>query len=211
MVLAANPTDAAAASSVELTGWYIGFCISVVSKLRLRDHDGPVPSSGQVHMRIVRRSELVEMPWKKGGGITRDVALEMLEGTLLWRLSMADAGVDGPFSSFAGLTRILTVVQGDGMILRGPDGELRADYAQPVVFDGNAPIQAELTQGPLRDFNLIYDTERCKADANVIHGPADATYDEQGMTFVVHCIAGTARLDAAHRLDAGDTSALVCR
>lgn len=157
-------------------------------------------------MRILRYSELVEIPWKNGGGITRDIASETHAEKLLWRLSMADVAVDGPFSSFAGLTRVLTVIRGDGMILHGPDGDMQADYARPVTFDGSTPIDAELTQGPLRDFNLMYDTARCDADVTAISGPASATFDERDRTFVFHCIAGKAKLDSVDQLGAGDTA-----
>jgi len=157
-------------------------------------------------MRIIRQSGLVETPWKNGGGITRDIAVEMLDGSMLWRLSMADVAVEGPFSSFPGLTRVLTVIRGGGLILHGPDRDLRGDYAKPVVFDGATAIDAELTEGPLRDFNLMYDTVRCDADVGVVHGPAETTADADGQTFVHHCIAGKAKLGGADPLEAGDTA-----
>lgn len=157
-------------------------------------------------MRIIRQSELVETPWKNGGGITRDIATETHAGTLLWRLSMADVSIDGPFSNFVGLTRVLTVIRGEGLILRGPDGDFRADHAVPVVFDGGAPIVAELTKGPLRDFNLMYDTARCDADADVVRGPSEIISDNRDQTSVYHCIEGQPKLNGTDRLAVGDTA-----
>ena len=75
---------------------------------------------------IFRQCDLVETPWKNGGGITRNIAKEQDKTGTLWRLSMADVDGDGAFSIFPGLTRILTVIQGDGMVLHGPDGDLQA-------------------------------------------------------------------------------------
>lgn len=157
-------------------------------------------------MRIIRLADLVEKPWKNGGGMTREIAFETRAGALLWRLSMADVGQDGPFSGFAGLTRVLTVIKGDGLVLHGPDGDLRADFACPVTFDGGAPIVAELTQGPLRDFNLMYDTARCATDVTVLHGPVDTAYGDPGVTVIVYCITGRARVGGSDTLDVGDTA-----
>ena len=157
-------------------------------------------------MRIVRRSELVETPWKNGGGITRDIASETVGDVVLWRLSMADVGADGPFSSFAGLTRILTVIEGDGLILQGPDGDLTVGYARPVTFDGGGAVSARLTSGPIRDFNLMYDTARYDAHAEVMHGPSDIQYGGTRRTLVIHTIAGAARLGEMASLGTGDSA-----
>lgn len=156
-------------------------------------------------MRIIRLSDLFEKPWKNGGGVTRAIASEILCERTLWQLSMADVEVDGPFSNFAGLTRVLTVIGGDGMILHGPDEDMTADFACPVVFDGGAPIVAELTNGTVRDFNLMYDTMRCEADVAALHGPADVLYGNPGTTCAIHCIANHVRLTGSYVLGAGDT------
>ena len=108
-------------------------------------------------MRIIRFSELQQTPWKNGGGITREIAVARAGDCLIWRLSIADVGVDGPFSKFNGLQRILTVIAGRGMELISPHETLQADYAVPVRFDGGWDTQSKLKDGPLRDLNLIYD------------------------------------------------------
>src|SRR5680860_341416 len=122
-------------------------------------------------MRIFKKADLVETPWKNGGGITRDIASEMDGDAIIWRLSMADVSTAGPFSSFPGLTRVLTVVDGGGMILHAPGVDLRGDYAKPIRFDRATAIVAELTEGPLRDFNLMFDASRCDGDAIAKSGP----------------------------------------
>ena len=58
--------------------------------------------------------------WKNGGGVTREIVASP-EGAPLdafdWRVSLADVSADGPFSSFPGVDRTLTVVEGAGMDL----------------------------------------------------------------------------------------------
>ena len=146
-------------------------------------------------LQIIRKADLTEISWKNGGGITRNIATHGDERGMLWRLSMADVTQDGPFSAFDGLTRILTVIEGDGLVLHGPDRDWHAGFAQPVTFDGGTPIMAELTQGPLTDFNLMFDTVRCTSTAQVLSGPATQTIGAEGQTLVVHVITGAADLD----------------
>ncbi|MCI2393850.1 HutD family protein [Aliiroseovarius sediminis] len=156
-------------------------------------------------MQIIRHQDLVETPWKNGGGITRNIAEQRDERSTLWRLSMADVDGDGAFSSFPGLTRILTVIKGDGMVLHGPHGDMQARYAQPVRFDGGVPVRATLTQGPIRDFNLMFDTARCAGDAQTMREAGPREVGQAGQTCVLHVIAGAALVDGAE-LGVGDTA-----
>lgn len=64
---------------------------------------------------------------------------------------------------------------------------------------------AELTAGPIRDFNLMYDTARVTATVTVHHGPFAAEAGAGVGLLVVHCIAGTVAL-GAERLMARDTA-----
>lgn len=167
-------------------------------------------------MQIIRQTDLVEQPWKNGGGITRDIAAHREGETLLWRLSMADVDGDGPFSTFAGLTRVLTVIRGSGMVLHSPESDLPADYACPVTFDGATPITASLTSGSIRDFNLMYATAKLDGTAECLHGPAHDTIGAPDQTVVIHCITGQidltdddltdGDLTDGGRLVAGDTA-----
>lgn len=157
-------------------------------------------------MQIIRQADLVEKPWKNGGGITRDIAEHYDGETLLWRLSMADVDSDGPFSAFAGLTRVLTVIRGSGMVLHSPESDAPADYAQPVTFDGATPITASLTNGSIRDFNLMYATAHVNGTAETLHGPTQKSIGAADQTVVVHCITGQIDLAAGGQLRSGDTA-----
>jgi uncharacterized protein len=156
-------------------------------------------------MRIIRFSELRETPWKNGGGVTREIAIARDRDAWDWRLSMADVGVDGPFSKFDGMQRILTVVEGRGMELICPHIKLQADLGVPVRFDGAWEIVAKLTQGPLRGVNVIYDAGSCEADARVVGGEFEVESNFARL-YAIHCISGSITLNETDQLHRGDTA-----
>ncbi|MEX0320237.1 MAG: HutD family protein [Ruegeria sp.] len=122
-------------------------------------------------MRIITPSDFTTTRWKNGGGITHEIARVDRNGSLLWRLSLAEVSSDGPFSAFEGLARILTVVEGPGMNLHGPDAVIRARPNAPVAFSGSLPIHGELLDGPVKNLNLIYDPARIEASVTRLTGP----------------------------------------
>jgi uncharacterized protein len=156
-------------------------------------------------VRIIRFSDLQETPWRNGGGITREIAVEQAGDKLVWRLSMADVGVDGPFSKFDGLRRILTVIEGGGMELVSPHIKLQADLCVPVRFDGGWEVEAKLKNGPLRDLNLIYDPEPCVGDVQVISGTRTFVASRGG-TYAIYCVEGTIVVNETNQLHRGDTA-----
>lgn len=110
-------------------------------------------------MRILRAAERVATPWKNGGGVTRELAawppgagLDAFD----WRISLAEIAADGPFSTFPGVDRVLTVIQGEGLLLTVDDRMLALDAASPPLdFPGEAPVSARLTHGPISDLNVM--------------------------------------------------------
>lgn len=72
------------------------------------------------HFKVLRANAYARMPWKNGGGETREIAIFPPAAnldTLDWRISMAVVAQDGPFSSFPGIDRTLCVIEGAGMEL----------------------------------------------------------------------------------------------
>lgn len=97
------------------------------------------------------------MPWKNGGGQTTELLRSGPREKYNWRLSIADIGVDGPFSRFVGMQRIITVIQGNGVRLNlgSRSNEVLTPF-QTLSFDGSSDVQCELLNGPVKDMNLIY-------------------------------------------------------
>jgi len=101
------------------------------------------------------------VPWKNGQGSTRELALwppgAVEHGAYDWRISRAEVAAGGPFSSFPGYERVLTVLLGPGLVLehgeRAPRARLRR--LEPYRFDGDWPTTAELAGGPIQDLNVI--------------------------------------------------------
>lgn len=102
-------------------------------------------------------------PWRNGGGKTTEIAIApegagLDSGGFDWRLSIAEVGQDGPFSSFPGYQRSLSVISGGGILIdAGEEGdlELREPF-KPVTFPGEWKIEGRLLGAALRDLNLIY-------------------------------------------------------
>ncbi|MDQ4489309.1 HutD family protein [Sinomonas sp. ASV486] len=114
--------------------------------------------------RIIRFADLRPVRWKNGGGTTVELARgpevagedgESTSGDWGWRLSIADVDRAGDFSSFDGMERILTVIEGELMVLTVDGHEHGLERHRPFRFDGGAPASAVLPTGSIRDLNLI--------------------------------------------------------
>ena len=105
-------------------------------------------------------AERVAVPWKNGGGVTREIAASPAGadmGDFVWRVSLAEIDADGPFSSFAEVDRILTMVEGEGMDLTVGGERRRVDtrYA-PQGFPGDLPTDCRLLGGPVVNLNVMW-------------------------------------------------------
>jgi len=114
-------------------------------------------------LKVLRAKDYPRMPWKNGGGSTEEITRDA--GTGLdgfgWRLSIADIGESGGFSTFAGYERVITVLQGDGMTLTVDGQDTRSLLPlDPFAFSGESKVSCTLLGGPIRDFNLIYAPQR---------------------------------------------------
>lgn len=104
--------------------------------------------------RVIRSEEVTPQPWANGGGTTREL-LAADDGS--WRISVADIGSDGPFSTFPGRHRLLTVVDGPVLGL-DVDGETHVvEPHRPFAFSGDAVVEASVPEGPVRALNVIVD------------------------------------------------------
>ena len=118
-------------------------------------------------MRILRAADRIAAPWKNGGGVTREVAAFPLGAGMDafgWRISLAEIAADGPFSTFPGVDRVLTVIKGEGLLLTVDERMLALDAASPpLAFPGEARVSARLTDGAINDLNVMVRRDKWRA------------------------------------------------
>lgn len=111
--------------------------------------------------KVVLPNRYRTVPWKNGGGTTQEIVVEPAGADrFLYRASIADVRESGPFSSFPGYDRWITIVEGAGMTLRLPDGAVELRPLEPLRFDGDSAVSGVVDRGPVRDFNWIVDRAR---------------------------------------------------
>lgn len=153
--------------------------------------------------------ELTPMPWKNGGGTTREIAawppaagLDAFD----WRLSIADIAADGPFSAFPGIDRQIVLLDGDGVRLHARDGSFDhrlVAVGEPFAFAGEATVEATLLGGPTRDFNVMTRRGRCRASVASTGAAIDSAGVESDTTVVLYVLAGSWHCDDAQDAEAG--------
>ena len=104
--------------------------------------------------KVVRSEEVAPQPWANGGGTTREL-LVADDGS--WRISLADVSRDGPFSSFPGRRRLLTVVDGPVLALVVDGVDHVVEPHRPFAFSGDAVVEAAVPEGPVRALNVVAD------------------------------------------------------
>jgi len=117
---------------------------------------------GPDHLGIVRFAELPVIPWRNGGGVTRELAGSGGSDPqdFDWRVSIADVSQPGPFSAFPGVDRVITLVEGARMELV-IDGEVHVlGLHESLSFDGASQASCSLPTGPTRDLNVMTRRDR---------------------------------------------------
>jgi len=106
--------------------------------------------------RLVSLAAVPPTPWKNGGGVTRELLAWPSGDAWKVRISVAEIAADGPFSSFPGVARWFTVLEGGGVALAidGVERRCRAGEA-PLAFSGESSVDCRLLDGPSRDLNLM--------------------------------------------------------
>lgn len=100
------------------------------------------------------------MPWKNGGGETVEIAVSPDRATIAdfdWRISMATVATNGSFSTFPGVDRTLSILEGGGMTLsiEGRQPKLLTASDAPLSFPADVPTSAALSDGPVTDLNVM--------------------------------------------------------
>jgi environmental stress-induced protein Ves len=135
----------------------------------------------------------VRTPWKNGGGVTTDIALDDDTGGDVWRFSRTPITVAGPFSDYTGFDRLQVLVAGSGLVLQTPAGEIDVRQPfKPVRFAGETAIVSRLESGPVEVVNLLGDRSRVSIDLAVLE--AGRRRDLGPGLHIAYCPGGRARL-----------------
>lgn len=124
-------------------------------------------------MEIIRFAELKSEPWRNGGGVTRELAshpkaASAQDGAWDWRVSIADVNKAGEFSTFPGMERVLTVIDGELLLLTVDGAEHPLEKYRPFRFSGEAVAYGALPTGDIRDLNVITRTGSFKGFTSII-------------------------------------------
>jgi len=152
-------------------------------------------------MILLREAEYITVPWKNGGGLTREILKVPATATAFdWRLSLATIEQPGPFSTFEDYDRTLVLVRGAGVELDfGSHGRaiLRAP-GQLAAFDGSWATSCTLLDGPSSDLNLIVSKTRAEARARLVRVATPEIIHTAGWEeTLICCITGAAQIENA--------------
>lgn len=120
------------------------------------------------------------MPWRNGGGSTREVAIDPPDATpnapFRWRISCASVGSDGPFSTFPGIDRSLWLLRGGGVQLDVDGRQVRLERPlERIDFAGEASVHAHLLAGAIEDLNVFVERATTIGAADVFNVPSGSS------------------------------------
>lgn len=125
-------------------------------------------------LHFFERAQLPASPWKNGGGVTREIACHPPSANMQdfdWRISIAHIARDGDFSVFAGVDRVITLLEGGGVHLSSADSSVLHALdtpLQPFAFSGDAAVHGRLLNGDCHDFNVMTRRGVCQAEVRVL-------------------------------------------
>ncbi|NNJ76619.1 MAG: HutD family protein [Anderseniella sp.] len=154
---------------------------------------------------LLRHDTYNRKPWNNGGGMTQDVWLwpeAASQDSFDIRLSLASIDTDGPFSSFPGIDRTITLVGGAPFVLEFGDSHAqRMEFLQPLRFDSVQTPSSRLIEGAASAFNVMTRQGKWTHRVSIIHGgePSDLTVPRNGIA-VLHAVFGNWQVDAGERV-----------
>lgn len=131
---------------------------------------------------VDRRAET----WKNGGGTTCEVAAFPPGSDVndfLWRISIANVRVGGPFSHFPQIDRTIAIVSGTLRLSSGGKVVKLSTADSPFAFPGDVPTIGEPVDGPVRDLNIM--TRRHHYRATTLRLVPEDVVTERGAATIV--------------------------
>lgn len=107
---------------------------------------------------VVRVADVAPVPWRNGGGLTRELLAWPDPRDWLLRVSVADIHASGPFSAYPGVDRWFAVLDGGTVCLETAGAgrtELTTSRAALHAFSGDALTHCTALGPTTRDFNIM--------------------------------------------------------
>lgn len=164
-------------------------------------------------IRVLRAFDRHPVAWKNGTGITREVAVFPHAAgfeDFLWRVSIAEIGAAGPFSSFTGVDREITILDGT-LELSFPGDETRHLQATQSsgIFAGELAAYGTPIKGPVTDLSVMTRRGRYAAVTERIYS-GDAVTLKAGETALILAMQHTALGHLATSFDLERFDAIQC-
>jgi len=125
-------------------------------------------------VRRLAAADRVAAPWKNGGGLTWEIAADPPGAGLDdfgWRISMARVASAGPFSTFSGVDRIITILEGAlDLRLEGQGSRILDPASDPFAFAGDDPCWGGPVEGAVLDLNVMTRRGRFRAEVRRLNG-----------------------------------------
>ena len=155
--------------------------------------------------KLLRHDTYNRKPWNNGGGMTQDVWLwpeAAPQDRFDIRLSLASIDTDGPFSSFPGIDRTITLVGGAPFVLEFGDSRAQhMEFLQPFRFDSVQTPSSRLNEGAANAFNVMTRQGKWTHRVSIVHGgdPRDLPVPRNGIA-VLHVVRGSWQVEAGDRV-----------
>lgn len=115
--------------------------------------------SGTARTELLPALGRTAVPWKNGGGVTREIIAYPSAASLDnfdWRVSTAEVRVAGAFSVFAGVERTLCVLEGRlALAIQGRTPSILVPDSAPFAFAGDLEVHADPGSAPVVDLNVM--------------------------------------------------------
>jgi len=163
---------------------------------------------------ILRPQDYRQMQWRNGKGVTVEIAAYPQGASIDdfdWRVSMAKVSEDGPFSSFPGIDRTLSILDGNGLelVVEGAAPANLTIDTPPHAFAADRPTYARLLDGALTDFNVMTRRGHCAHAVEMITTGRRLLSRKDWNILLAYCHAGAADIETDGRsapLKAGQTA-----
>ncbi len=146
---------------------------------------------------IISPEQFKKVKWKNGKGETIELAIN--DGGSMsnfdWRLSIASVVEDGEFSDFSGYQRNLILIEGDNILLEhdGCQSNHLTESLSFATFDGGSKTMGTISNGAIKDFNLMHDAQVYDAQVETYQNKKCITLRAADYCFV-YCLQDEAQI-----------------